>query len=121
MTRRFAFGYVPGGGTPDAAVAELRGRAGSLLNDTAAAWKQRLIWAAFPGLADACVAQREIAWASYNMLANTTFDEYRNVRLLGQGGSYKYIHGLDGAMGDLALFAEALLLHDPQMAADTLT
>ncbi len=121
VTRRFAFGYVPGGGAADSAVAELRGRAGSLRDDTAAAWKQRLIWAAFPGLADAGVAQREIAWAAYNMLANTTFDEYRNVRLLGQGGSYKYIHGLDGAMGDLALFAESLVLLDPGIAADTLT
>ena len=121
VTRHFAFGYVPGGGTPDAAVAELRAAAGSVVNDTAAAWKQRLVWAAFPGLADAGVAQREIAWAAYNALANTTFDEYRNVRLLGQGGSYKYIHGLDGAMGDLALFAESLLLVDPQIAADTLT
>lgn len=121
VTRRFAFGYVPGGGTADAVVAELRARAGSVANDSAAAWRQRLIWAAFPGLADAGVVQREIAWAAYNTLANTTFDEYRNVRLLGQGGSYKYIHGLDGAMGDLALFAESLLLLDPPIAADTLT
>src|SRR5439155_380540 len=105
-TRRFAFGYVPGGGTPDAAVAELRARASSIVSDTAASWKPRLVWTAFPGLADAGIAQREVAWAAYNALANTTFDEYRRVRLLGQGGSYKYIHGLDGAMGDLALFAE---------------
>jgi hypothetical protein len=121
VTRRFAFGYVPGGATPDAAVAELRARAASVRADTDAAWKRRLIWAAFPGLPDAGVVQREIAWAAYNLLANTTFDEYRNVRLLGQGGSYKYIHGLDGAMGDLALFAESLLLLDPPIAADTLT
>lgn len=121
VTRRFAFGYVPGGGTPDAAVAELRARADRWSSDTAAAWKQRLVWAAFPGLADAGVVQREIAWASYNALANTTFDEYRKLRLLGQGGAYKYIHGLDGAMGDLALFAESLLLIDPQIAADTIS
>jgi len=119
-TRRFAFGYVPGGGTPDAAVAELRARSAGLLRQTEASWRKRLVWAAFPELEDAGVIQRELAWAAYNTLANATFDEYRAVRLLGQGGAYKYIHGLDGAMGDLALFAEALVLIDPALSRDTL-
>lgn len=120
VTRRFAFGYVPGGGAPDAAVAELRARNATLRADSDAAWHQQLVWAAFPGLPDAGVVQREIAWGAYNAIANTTFDEYRNVRLLGQGGAYKYIHGIEGAMGDLALFAEALTLIDPAIARDTL-
>jgi len=120
LTRRFAFGYVPGGGDPGPAVAELRARAGNLRADTDAGWRRRVVWAAFPGLADAGVVQRELAWAAYNAVANTTFDEYRGVRLLGQGGAYKYIHGLDGAMGDLALFAEAVVLIDPDIARDTL-
>ncbi len=120
VTRRFAFGYVPGGGAPDTAVAELRARGAALVQDTDAAWRSRLVWAAFPGLPDAGVVQREIVWAAYNALANTTFDEYRNVLLLGQGGAYKYIHGIEGAMGDLALFAEAVTLIDPHVARDTL-
>jgi hypothetical protein len=120
-TRRFAFGYAPGGAAPDAAIAELRGRGAALQQETEAAWHSRLVWAAFPGLPDAGVVQREIAWATYNSLALTSFDEYRNVLLLGQGGAYKYIHGIDGAMGDLALFAEAVTLIDPRIARDTLT
>ncbi len=120
VTRRFAFGYVPGGGDPDAAVAELRARGETLLQDTNTSWRTRLVWAAFPGLPRAGVMQREIAWAAYNAIANTTFDEYRNVRVLGQGGAYKYIHGMDGAMGDLALFSEAMALIDPGIARDTL-
>ncbi len=120
VTRRFAFGYVPGGGEPDGAVAELRARGEALLQETDASWRARLVWAAFPGLPAAGVVQREIAWAAYNAIANTTFDEYRNVLLLGQGGAYKYIHGMDGAMGDLALFAEAMVLIDPRIARDTL-
>jgi hypothetical protein len=120
VTRRFAFGYVPGGGAPDAAVAELRARGETLVRDTDASWRARLVWAAFPGLQAAGVMQREIAWAAYNAIANTTFDEYRNVLLLGQGGAYKYIHGMDGAMGDLALFAEAMVLIDARIAHDTL-
>lgn len=120
VTRHFAFGYVPGGGSPDAAVAELRARGAALLQDTEAAWRKRLVWAAFPGLPNAGVVQREIAWAAYSALALTTFDEYRNLLLLGQGGAYKYIHGIDGAMGDLALFAEAVALIDSHVARDTL-
>jgi hypothetical protein len=120
VTRRFAFGYVPGGGAADAAIAELRARGEALAQDTDTAWRSRLVWAAFPGLPDAGVVQREIAWAAYSALAITTFDEYRNVLLLGQGGAYKYIHGIEGAMGDLALFAEAVTLIDPHIARDTL-
>ena len=121
VMRRFAFGYVPGGDPPDAAVAELRARSAALVAETEAGWRSRLVWAALPGLPDAGVVQREIAWAAYSALALTTFDEYRNVLLLGQGGAYKYIHGIDGAMGDLALFAEAVTLIDPHIAHDTLT
>ena len=120
VTRRFAFGYVPGGGSAEAAVAELRRRGAALADETGAAWRGRVVWAAFPGLPDAGVVQRELAWGAYNALANTTFDEYRGVRVLGQGGAYKYIHGMDGALGDLALFAEAMLLVDPRIAGDTL-
>ncbi len=120
VTRRFAFGYAPANTTAEAAVAELRARGDALQQQTADAWRSRLVWAAFPGLQDAGVVQREIAWAAYNAIANTTFDEYRGVRFLGQGGAYKYIHGIDGAMGDLALFAEALVLIDPQIAHGTL-
>jgi hypothetical protein len=120
VTRRFAFGYVPGGGAPEPAVAELRARGTALAAETEAAWRARLVWAAFPGLPGAGVVQREIAWAAYSTLALTTFDEYRNLLLLGQGGAYKYIHGIDGAMGDLALFSEAVTLLDPRVARDTL-
>lgn len=120
VVRRFAFGYVPGGGAADAVVDELRQQASELNRASAAAWRERLVWAAFPGLPQAGVIQRELAWAAYNALAHTTYDEYRGVRLLGQGGSYKYIHGMDGAMGDLALFADAVTLLDADLAADTL-
>ena len=120
ITRRFAFGIVPGGGAPDAALAELRAQPDRLWADAQASWHDRLVWAALPGLPDAGAVQREIAWASYNLLANATFDEVRGVRLEGQGGSYKYIHGLDGAMGDLCMFADALALVDPALSRDTL-
>lgn len=120
VTRRFAFGYVPGGGAPDADVAELRRRGSSIARDTSLGWHDRLIWASIPGAPNAGAVQRELAWSTYAMLALATYDEYHQTRVLGQGGSYKYIHGLDGAIGDLAIFADALDLVDPALARDTL-
>ena len=120
VTRRFSFGYAPRGSVVADAVGELAADLNDLAQDTASRWRDRLIWAAFPGLPDAGVIQRELAWASYNTLANVTFDEYHDAFLAGQGGSYKYIHGLDGAIGDYALFADALNLLDPKVARDTL-
>ena len=120
ITRRFAFGYVPGGGDHAAALSELRAAPDALFTASRDAWRSRMIWAAFEGLEHAGAVQRELAWSSYYAIANATFDEYNGVRLAGQGGSYKYIHGLDGAIGDLALFADALLFVDPALSRDTL-
>lgn len=117
---RFAFGELPDGSDLDTTLAELESRSTDLVTDTAASWRERLVWAAFPGLPDAGVVQRELAWAAYGAVANTTYDAYRGVRVLGQGGAYRFIHGLDGAMGDLALFAQSMLWIDPELAADTL-
>ncbi|MCW5806838.1 MAG: hypothetical protein KIT31_31055, partial [Deltaproteobacteria bacterium] len=86
----------------------------------ASRWRDRIVWAAVPGQPGAGALQREVAWSSYSALALATRDAYHGTRLLGQGGSYKWIHGIDGAIGDYALFAEALLFVDPALAADTL-
>ena len=119
VVRRFAFGVVPHDGDPIAAATAVRAAAPT--GDGAAdAWRPRLVWAAFPGLPAAGALQRELAWSSYAMQALATVDAYHGTRLLGQGGSYKYIHGIDGAIGDLAIFADAVLPIDPELAADTL-
>ena len=119
-TLRFAFGYVPGGGSEADALAELRAEPEALFARARDAWRDRLIWAAFEGLEHAGPMQRELAWSSYYAIANATFDEYRGVRVEGQGGSYKFIHGLDGAIGDLCLYSDALLYVDPALARETL-
>ncbi|MEO8704409.1 MAG: hypothetical protein ABI867_30430 [Kofleriaceae bacterium] len=117
MTQRFAFGVTPHDGDPAAALAAVQpARAG----DAAAAWRDRLVWAAFPGQPQAGALQRELAWSSYAVQALATYDAYHRTRLIGQGGSYKFIHGIDGAIGDYAVFAEAVLAIDPALAADTL-
>ena len=119
VVRRFAFGEVPQGGDVVAAADAVRAAAPDA-HAAAAAWKPRLVWAAVPGQPHAGALQRELAWSSYAMQALATYDAYHRARLLGQGGSYKYIHGIDGAIGDYALFADAALAIDPALAADTL-
>jgi hypothetical protein len=119
VTRRFAFGVVPAGADPLAAAETVRAREPTA-EAAASAWRDRLVWAAFPGQPQAGALQRELAWSSYAVQALATYDAYHQVRVLGQGGSYKYIHGMDGAIGDYALFAEAVIPIDPALAADTL-
>ncbi|MBS1123173.1 MAG: Cellobiose phosphorylase [Deltaproteobacteria bacterium] len=119
VVRRFALGVVPGDGDPVAAAAQVR--AAQLDGATAArGWRDRLVWAAFPGQPSAGALQRELVWSSYAVQALATYDAYHRTRLLGQGGSYKFVHGIDGAIGDYALFAEAVMPIDPALAADTL-
>ena len=119
VTRRFAFGVVPHDRDPLEAAAAVRALqpAGHAAAD---AWRDRLVWAAFPGQPSAGALQRELVWSSYAIQALATYDAYHQARLIGQGGSYKFIHGIDGAIGDYALFAEAMLPIDPALAADTL-
>ena len=119
VTTRFAFGSLPSGDDPRAAAGAVRAMEPDARR-SAIAWRDRLVWAALPGQPDAGALQRELAWSSYTVQALATYDAYYGTRLLGQGGSYKYIHGIDGAIGDYALFAEALLPIDPALAADTL-
>ena len=119
ITRRFAFGVVPHGDDPLPAVTALRA-AQPDGHAAAQAWRPRLVWAALPGLPAAGAVQRELAWSSYAIQALATYDAYHQRRLLGQGGSYKYIHGIDGALGDYAIFADAVLPIDPELARDTL-
>ena len=119
ITRRFAFGVVPHGDDPLPTVTALRA-ANPDGHAAANAWRPRLVWAALPGLPAAGAVQRELAWSSYAIQALATYDAYHQRRLLGQGGSYKYIHGIDGAIGDYTIFADAVLPIDPELARDTL-
>jgi len=119
-TVRFALGYAPDGANAEEDVTRLRISPDGHFDRSREAWRERLVYAALPGLPRAGAMQRELAWASYNAIANVTYDSYYGTRVLGQGGSYKFIHGLDGAMGDLCLFADAMLFVDPTIARDTL-
>lgn len=117
--RIFTFGHVPEGRTL-AQATRARSEAGQNRVWSRQQWEGRLLHAAFPGLEHAGAIQRELAWASYNALAHVTYDEYHQTHVLGQGGSYKYIHGLDGAIGDLCLFADSVALIDPFISRSTL-
>ncbi len=66
------------------------------------------------------VLQREMAWHAYNLLSATVYHAYYQTHVVPQGSAYLYLHGLDGAPRDQALFALPLAYLRPELARDTL-
>jgi hypothetical protein len=63
---------------------------------------------------------REATWHAAYTRGAVLSDEYYECRYLPQGGAYEYIHGLRGAVRDLAIFTIPLVYMDPAMARDLL-
>tara|TARA_R110002073_G_scaffold218689_3_gene378997 strand:+ start:25027 stop:27792 length:2766 start_codon:yes stop_codon:yes gene_type:complete len=119
VTRRFAIGYATEDVDVESAVDELRANQGELLNTTATGWKERLAWMAVDAT-DGGVMQRELAWSSYYVQAQATYDELRGVRAVGVGGATQYLAGMLGNASNLAQNAEGLIHLNPGLARETL-
>jgi len=109
-TLRFAYGYLPRGKS-------LPLGAGHRLADSAARWKERLVYADVPGRP---LFHREAAWRTHLLLSHSAISEYFGTRYTAQGSAYLYLHGADGAPRDQALFAAALSYVDPALAKGNL-
>lgn len=120
VVRRFAFGYAPLDHDVAGDLAVLRDQHGELSSLSATSWRDRMVWLAVDGAEHAGALQREVAWSSYTAQAGAVYDEYAAARVLGPGGAQRYVRGLEGGLGDLALLAESMLLVDPELARDTL-
>lgn len=120
VVRRFAFGYVPEGRSLDEDLEALRDGHGELGTNTAAAWKEKLVYVAAPEVDGAAALQREVAWSSYEVQAGAAASEYFGTRAVGPGGAARYLQGVEGAAADLALMADALVWVDPALARETL-
>jgi len=120
VVRRFAFGYAPIDHDVAVDLAVLRAQHGELSSQSATSWRDRLVWLAVDGADHAGAMQREVAWSSYAAQAAAVYDEYSGARVLGPGGAQRFVRGLEGGLGDLALLAESMLLVDPALARDTL-
>ncbi len=109
-TLRFAYGYLPRGKA-------LPLGAGHRLADSAARWKERLVYADIPGRP---LFHREAAWRSYLLLSHSAVSDYFGTRYTAQGSAYLYLHGADGVPRDQALFSTALAYIDPALAKGNL-
>jgi len=92
-------------------------RAGDPLACTLDGWKDRLAY--FTTGRDP-VLQREMAWHAYNLLSATVYNTYYDTHLVPQGSAYLYLHGVDGAPRDQALFTLPLVYLRPDLARDML-
>lgn len=119
VTRRFSIGYATEDMDVDSAVEELRANQGELLQQAAGSWNDRLAWMAVDA-EDSGVVQRELAWSSYYVQAQATYDELRGLRAVGVGGPTQFIAGMHGNAADLALNAEGLIHLNPSLARETL-
>lgn len=63
---------------------------------------------------------REMAWHSAQLLGATAYDASFGVHHTVQGSTYQYLHGLDGAARDYALFAVPLSYLRPDLARENL-
>lgn len=112
VTLRYAFGAVdasaplPIGALPD----ELRGATASAAR------------AAMPLVAVDATPRlhREMAWHAAQLAGATAYDASFGVHHTVQGSAYQYLHGLDGAARDYALFAVPLTYLRPELARENL-
>jgi cellobiose phosphorylase len=94
---------------------------GDLLSFNADLWSPRLSVFSIPDIPeDEKWASREFTWHSCQTRGSLLYDEYYQNHYLPQGGAYEYIHGLRGAVRDLALFNQALMYLSPQRASELL-
>ena len=64
--------------------------------------------------------QREMAWHAAQIEASVAVRDYWERHVVPQGSAYLYLHGADGALRDLALFALPLVYTHPQLAREEL-
>jgi hypothetical protein len=63
---------------------------------------------------------RELAWHASQLLGSVGYREYFGRHVVPQGSAYLYLHGVDGAPRDLALFTLPLVYLRPALAREVL-
>ncbi len=112
-TLRYAYGTV----RPDAQPDFVQKHRLHTLNDTLDGWKDHL---AYFSTGDTPVLHREMAWHAYALQQASVYNAYYKTHVITQGSAYLYLHGLDGAPRDQALFAMPLTYLRPDLARETL-
>ncbi|MEW5945123.1 MAG: hypothetical protein AB1742_02890 [bacterium] len=65
-------------------------------------------------------AAREAKWNSYYSRSAFLYDESHGRHYTPQGGAYEYLHGMRGAVRDLALFSAGLIYLAPELSRELL-
>lgn len=120
-TLRFFYGYAPMG-APFEVPSELRDPSVDLLAEVRAALTAHLAYFAttHDGPVTGGALQREMAWDTAQIEASVAHRDFWNHDVVPQGSAYLYLHGADGALRDLALFAIPLVYTHPTLAREEL-
>jgi hypothetical protein len=116
---RFAYGYAKQGAAPalDARWKDASAEPWALFRADAAAGES----IAFTrGSDEDAWISREIAWHSAQLLGAVGYREYWGKHVVPQGSAYLWLHGLDGAPRDQALFALPVTYLRPALAREAL-
>ena len=95
-----------------------RALAGETLGRSLEARGRRLFRLSIPHLP---WVQREWAWHSDALQSSATYDGYAESSIVRQGSAYYYLHGIDGAPRDHAVFTIPLIYLHPGLAKNQLT
>ncbi len=120
-TLRFFYGYAPMG-TPFIVPDGIADPNADLLASVRASLEDHLVY--FSTTHDAPITggvlQREMAWHAAQIEASVAHRDFWSHDVVPQGSAYLYLHGADGALRDLALFAIPLAYTHPGLAREEL-
>lgn len=110
QTLYFLYGYLPEGFELDSLVEKYTAEAPLLWLHSSSAWKQDGL--RFRVNSEPWV-EREMAWHSYYLRSNLTYDRFFNECILSQGCVYQYLMGFQGAARDPLQHALPFIFSDP--------
>jgi len=111
-----AFGYAPREAIA-ALVAPYRHAPRTALASSADAWVRHRADLTTPG---PDWLRRELLWHGHTLPAGSFVESYFGGAVINQGSAYGYIHGMNGAHRDFALFAMPLVYLRPDLARETI-
>lgn len=113
-TLRFAYGYAPSG---EPFAVDPTWGARDLRREEAEHQRKHLLY--FASERDPAL-HREMAWHASQIEVSVARRDYWGRRVVPQGSAYLYLHGADGALRDLGLFAVPLVYTDAALAREEL-
>ncbi|UCE11429.1 MAG: hypothetical protein JSW61_05730 [Candidatus Thorarchaeota archaeon] len=108
----FAYGYLPESYELESLVTKYEQNLVNLLAESCNRWKRSRIHLLIDG---EDWVERELAWHSYYLRSNLTFDAFFNEHILSQGHLYQYLIGIQAAARDPLQHALPFVFTDPDI------